>query len=84
MKAALDKIGELYKTIQILRAPDGCPWDSKQTSKSLIPFLLEEVHEVIEAIENENSTEIKEELGDLLLHLIFQTQIYEEKKDFTF
>ena len=84
MKAALDKIGEFYKTIQILRAPDGCPWDSKQTSKSLIPYLLEEVHEVIEAIEKENSTEIKEELGDLLLHFIFQTQIYEEKKDFTF
>jgi tetrapyrrole methylase family protein / MazG family protein len=79
-----NEIKELYNTIKILRSPNGCSWDKKQTSDSLIPYLLEEVHEVIEAIENENESEIKEELGDLLLHLIFQAQIYEEKNSFNF
>ena len=83
MESTLEKFQELYKTIKILRSPDGCPWDSKQTSKSLIPYLLEETHEVIEAIEAENLSEIKEELGDLFLHLIFQSQIYEEKNAFS-
>lgn len=78
------EIKELYDTIKILRAPNGCSWDNKQTSNSLIPYLLEEVYEIIEAIENENENEIKEELGDLLLHLIFQAQIYEEKNIFSF
>lgn len=82
MEISLQKFSELYKTIKVLREPDGCPWDSKQTSKSLIPYLLEETHEVIEAIEKEQYSEIKEELGDLFLHLIFQSQIYEEKKAF--
>ena len=82
MEISLQKFLELYKTIKVLREPDGCPWDSKQTSKSLIPYLLEETHEVIEAIEKEQYSEIKEELGDLFLHLIFQSQIYEEKKAF--
>ena len=83
-KNDIENLKELYKTIKILRDPDGCPWDSKQTSKSLLPYLLEETHEVIEAIEEENISGIKEELGDMLLHLIFQSQIYEEKDAFNF
>lgn len=79
---SIENLKELYKTIKILRDPNGCPWDSKQTSKSLIPYLLEETHEVIEAIESNNAKDIKEELGDLFLHLIFQSQIYEEKNAF--
>ena len=50
---SIEKFKELYQTIKILRNPNGCPWDSKQTSKSLIPYLLEETYDVIEAIENE-------------------------------
>lgn len=83
-KKSVENLRELYQTIKILRAPNGCPWDSKQTSKSLIPYFLEETHEVIEAIEEENLSGIKEELGDMFLHLIFQTQIYEEKDAFEF
>jgi tetrapyrrole methylase family protein / MazG family protein len=79
---SIKNLEELYQTIKILRDPNGCPWDSKQTSKSLIPYLLEETHEVIEAIESDNVKDIKEELGDLFLHLIFQSQIYEEKNAF--
>jgi len=66
-----------------LRAPDGCPWDRKQTSRSLIPYLLEETYEVIESIESENSQALKEELGDLLLHVLFQAAIAEENNWFT-
>ena len=79
MNIDLNKLKELYKIIQILRAPDGCQWDSKQTSRSLIPYFLEEVYEAIEAIEKNNIKGIKEELGDVLLHIIFQVQIFEEK-----
>jgi len=66
-----------------LRAPDGCPWDRKQTEKSLIKYLLEETYEVIEAIEDENPEKLKEELGDLLLQIIFLSQIAKEKGFFT-
>tara|TARA_S200000501_G_scaffold378847_1_gene444174 strand:- start:3523 stop:4284 length:762 start_codon:yes stop_codon:yes gene_type:complete len=82
LEKSFHKFSELYKTIKVLRDPGGCPWDSSQTSKSLIPYLLEETYEVIEAIEKEKYSEIKEELGDLFLHLFFQSQIYEEKKAF--
>ncbi len=66
-----------------LRAPDGCPWDKKQTEKSLIRYLLEETYEVIEAIEEGNYEKLKEELGDLLLQVIFLSQIAKEKGKFT-
>ena len=80
-------IEELHRLIQIvrkLRAPDGCDWDNVQTSKSLIPYLLEETYEVIEAIETEDSALLKEELGDLLLHIIFQSEIANESNFFQF
>ncbi len=80
-------IEELHRLIQIvrkLRAPDGCDWDNIQTSKSLIPYLLEETYEVIEAIEKEDSILLKEELGDLLLHVIFQSEIASENNLFQF
>ena len=80
-------INELERLIDIvkkLRSPDGCEWDNIQTSKSLIPYLLEETYEVIEAIEKEDSELLKEELGDLLLHVIFQSEIASEAKTFEF
>ena len=66
-----DELEQLIEIVKKLRAPDGCDWDNVQTSKSLTPYLLEEVYEVIEAIETENINSLKEELGDLLLHVIF-------------
>ena len=62
-----------------LLAPDGCEWDREQTHESLIPYLLEETHEVIEAIENRNMNALKEELGDLMLHIIFQAKLSEKE-----
>ena len=78
----MNDLDRLICIVKKLRAPDGCDWDNVQTSKSLIPYLLEEVHEVIEAIEKEDSQLLKEELGDLLLHIIFQAEIADEDKHF--
>tara|TARA_Y100001968_G_scaffold328812_1_gene376720 strand:- start:980 stop:1828 length:849 start_codon:yes stop_codon:yes gene_type:complete len=74
---------ELIEIVAKLRDPkNGCPWDLEQTHKSLIPYMLEEAHEVADAIRQENDNEIKEELGDLLLQIILHSQIAKEEKRF--
>ncbi len=77
-----DKFRALVKILEILRAPEGCPWDRKQTHKSLIAHLLEEAHEVVEAIDEEDPEALKGELGDLMMHIIFQAEISKEEGDF--
>ena len=77
------EIKELVNVIKKLRAPDGCPWDRKQTSESLVTPFLEEAYELIEAIYEKNPEKIKEELGDVLLHIVFQCVFAEEKGEFT-
>ena len=77
------KFEELIEIVLKLRSPDGCPWDIEQTNKSLVPFFIEEVYEVIEAIDTEDWDALKEELGDVMLHLIFQALIAEEQKKFS-
>lgn len=67
-----------------LRAPDGCAWDREQTPATLKPQLIEECYEVIEAIDSGSSEHLAEELGDLLLHVVFQAQIAREAGQFTF
>ena len=76
------KLNDLINIVKKLRSPEGCEWDKKQTSKSLIPYLIEESYEVAEAITDSQSSNLKEELGDLLLHIVFQSVISEEKEDF--
>lgn len=66
-----------------LRAPDGCPWDRKQTHDSLKPYLLEETYEVLETIDRKDYKKLKEELGDLLLQVLFHAQIGTETGTFT-
>jgi tetrapyrrole methylase family protein/MazG family protein len=65
-----------------LRAPDGCPWDRKQTHRSLRPYLLEEAYETLDAIENGTPAELAEELGDLLLQVILHAQFAAEEGAF--
>ena len=72
----------LVLTMAYLRSKKGCSWDRKQTHKSLIPYLIEEAHELVEAIELENPEKIKEELGDLLCQIAFHSQIAKENKEF--
>ena len=78
----MSKFEKLQEIVKKLRAPDGCDWDKEQTHESLTPYLLEEVYEVIEAIENKDFNLLKEELGDLLLHVIFQADLAEENNKF--
>jgi MazG family protein len=67
-----------------LRAPGGCPWDREQTIESLKPYLVEECGEVLEAIEEGDTSEHADELGDLLLQVVFQCRICEERGEFDF
>lgn len=78
---AMDRLLDLMAR---LRAPGGCPWDREQTPATLKPQLLEECYEVLEAIDSGSSKHLTEELGDLLLHVVFQAQIAKEAGDFTF
>ena len=78
----MSKIEKLIKTVKKLRAQDGCEWDRKQTHETLVPYLLEETYEVIEAIENKDYTALKEELGDLTLHILFQAELAREAGNF--
>jgi MazG family protein len=71
----------LKNIMDVLR--EQCPWDRKQTIQSLRILTLEEVYELADAIDNNNWQELKEELGDVLLHLFFYTKIAEEQKQFT-
>ncbi len=73
---------ELLGVLRLLRAPGGCSWDQVQTSESLIPYLLEETYEIIEAIEEGNTETLKEELGDLSLHILFQAELARESGKF--
>jgi len=82
MKTTDQKLKKLVELVEQLRAPDGCEWDRKQTSEELIPYLLEESHEVVEAILENKASLVKEELGDLLLNIVFQAVIADEKKEF--
>ncbi len=77
-----EKFNELLGLITKLRTPKGCPWDRKQTPKSFKPYLLEETHELSEAIDSGNIDHIKEELGDLFFQVSFLGILYEEAGDF--
>jgi len=78
------ELNNLVELMARLRAPDGCPWDRRQTHDSLKPFLLEETYEVLEAIDDGDPRSLKEELGDLLLQVLFHSQIASERSEFTF
>lgn len=68
-----------------LRDPDtGCPWDREQTPESILPYTLEEIYELVDAIEQNNTEEIRDELGDLLFHIIFYSQMASEAGSFDF
>ena len=73
---------ELVNIVSRLRAPDGCPWDREQTNQTLLPYFVEEVYEAIESIDDSDWDLVKEELGDILLHIVFQASIAEDEKNF--
>lgn len=75
---------ELLKTMRRLRAPDGCPWDIKQTHLSLRPYLLEEAAEAVDAISSGDTNAMAEELGDVLLQVAFHAVIAEQENSFNY
>src|SRR3989304_7664012 len=80
--AAGDELERLMALMARLRGPEGCPWDRDQTMRSLRPFILGEAYELVEAINVGETKSIREELGDLLLEVVFVNQIAAERKLF--
>jgi tetrapyrrole methylase family protein/MazG family protein len=78
-----ERFHTLVDLMATLRAPDGCPWDRKQTHESLKPYLLEETYEVLEILDRQDRTKLPEELGDVLLQVLFHSQIASEAGSFT-
>ena len=73
---------DLIRVIESLRGPAGCPWDREQTPRSIVRYLLEEAYELADAIESEDTAPVREELGDVLFHVLFLAQMYAEKDQF--
>ncbi len=83
-QAILNALNDLIDVVAKLRSPEeGCPWDLAQTQQTLIPYIVEEAYEVTAAIRSHNQEDIVEELGDLLLQVVLQSQIASESRDFT-
>lgn len=83
-RTSTEALDRLLKIMAQLRSPEGCPWDAEQTPETLRPYLIEEAYEVIDAIDNGDSAKICDELGDLLLQIVFHACIFEERGDFSF
>ena len=74
---------DLKDIMTILRSECGCPWDCEQTHKSIRSCMIEETYEVVEAIDTENTSLLREELGDVLFQIMFHSQIESEKNEFS-
>jgi XTP/dITP diphosphohydrolase len=82
--SVLQALQQLIEVVAQLRSPEGgCPWDLEQTPQTLIPYVIEEAYEVVDAIRSEDKDAIAEELGDLLLQVVLQAQIASETEQFT-
>ncbi len=75
---------KLFKLIETLRGQNGCPWDRKQTPESISVYLVEEVHELVDAIAAGNPMVVCEELGDVLFHVVFIARLFQELEQFNF
>lgn len=82
MNMKYKNLEELIEVIRKLRAPDGCPWDRKQTHESLRPNMLEEAYEAVDAIDDNDMAHLREELGDVLLQVLLHSQIASENNEF--
>ena len=77
-------MADLLRIMELLRSPGGCPWDREQTHQSIRRNMLEEAYEVAEAIDEQNPAHLKEELGDVLLQVVFHARMAQEAGQFTF
>lgn len=76
-----EAFAELVAVMDRLRSPGGCPWDAAQTHQSLLTYLIEEAHELVEAVETGGPADVREELGDVLLQVVFHARVAEEAAD---
>src|SRR5438105_8189718 len=83
MATMSDRFDEVVAIMARLRGDGGCPWDRKQTRESLKSYLIEEAYEVLETIDAQDDRKLKEELGDVLLQILFHAEIGRERKTFT-
>ncbi len=86
MKRAKDagrKFQDLVDLLATLRGPDGCPWDREQDARSITNYFLEEVYEAVDALSRGDAAAIAEELGDVLMEVVFLSRLYEEKRAFS-
>ncbi len=79
----MSALDELRQTVARLRAPDGCPWDREQTHQTLTRCLIDECSELLDAIDREDLPHMREELGDVLVQVVFHAQLAAERGDFT-
>ncbi len=77
------RVNDLVEVVRRLRSPEGCPWDREQTHASLRATMLEEAYEVLEAIDEQSTPKLREELGDVLLQVLMQSEIAQESGAFT-
>ena len=82
--SANDALQRLVATMATLRGPGGCPWDAEQTHQSLVPYVVEEVFELVEALESGSPDDVKEELGDVLYQVLFHADIAAHATDSPF
>jgi tetrapyrrole methylase family protein/MazG family protein len=82
-KTTLPNFAALVELMDRLREPPGCPWDQAQTPETLTPYIIEEAHELVDAIRENDPAHVREELGDLLFQIVFQARIFAERGRFT-
>lgn len=83
VKSSTDSVKALDALVELLRGERGCPWDKKQTPRTMLIYLIEEVYELADAIEANCAEDVQEELGDVLFHIIFITRLFQEAGNFS-
>jgi tetrapyrrole methylase family protein / MazG family protein len=78
----LSPFERLIELIAVLRSPEGCNWDRAQTHQTLVPYLIEETYEVVDTIQTDRLADLREELGDLLVQVVFHAQLARERGEF--
>lgn len=81
--SAAAALAALIELIRTLRSPSGCPWDRKQTPRTIVNYLVEEVYELVDAIDQEEADQVLEELGDVLFQVVFIAEMYSERRCFS-
>jgi tetrapyrrole methylase family protein/MazG family protein len=79
IKSKTDSVKALVALVASLRGEHGCPWDQKQTPQTMLIYLMEEMYELADAVESGSDEDVREELGDVLFHIVFLTRLFQEK-----